>query len=379
MIKLTVRWMNRFAEIEFPCTDTELQQKLTEVRPTDTSPDEIFVQAVHQPTMLSMLEDQFLNMDEVNFLAKRMDSFTYDELLQFYAAAQYEQLQSPKDLINLTYNLPCYTVVHDLRNLEAIGKTHYMNINGAVSASEMKKIDFAAIGRELIRSGNGKPTECGLLFKNQDVPYEEVYDGVNFPEYYHTECLAAVSITHGRKTEHLYLPCDELSITKAMYRIGAANTDELTVRLDSLEVDAPEWSDRIKQLLCDSSIYDVNEVLTALNSADINLEKMSAIIEYAGNQDEPAAMIALAANIDDFVFIPNVDDAEDVSRHYLSQRRDFHIPGDLDDYFDYGAHGKAIMEQSQGAFVTGGCICMKEGCDLDEILSDTQDQGMGGM
>ena len=87
MIKLTVRWMNRFAEIEFPCTDTELQQKLTEVRPTDTSPDEIFVQAVHQPTMLSMLEDQFLNMDEVNFLAKRMDSFTYDELLQFYAAA----------------------------------------------------------------------------------------------------------------------------------------------------------------------------------------------------------------------------------------------------------------------------------------------------
>ena len=165
MIKLTVRWMNRFAEIEFPCTDTELQQKLTEVRPTDTSPDEIFVQAVHQPTTLSMLEDQFLNMDEVNFLAKRMDSFTYDELLQFYAAAQYEQLQSPKDLINLTYNLPCYTVVHDLRNLEAIGKTHYMNIHGAASASEMKKIDFAAIGRELIRSGNGKPTECGLLFK----------------------------------------------------------------------------------------------------------------------------------------------------------------------------------------------------------------------
>lgn len=378
MIKLTVRWMNRFAEIEFPCTDTELQQKLTEVRPTDTSPDEIFVQAVHQPTMLSMLEDQFLNMDEVNFLAKRMDSFTYDELLQFYAAAQYEQLQSPKDLINLTYNLPRYTVVHDLRNLEAIGKTHYMNINGAVSASEMKKIDFAAIGRELIRSGNGKPTECGLLFKNQDVPYEEVYDGVNFPEYYHTECLAAVSITHGRKTEHLYLPCDELSITKAMYRVGAANTDELTVRLDSLEVDAHEWSDRIKELLRDSSIYDVNEVLAAIDTADMNLDKLSAVMEYA-DADSPEAIIALAEHIDDFVFVPDVHDPIAVSGSTIASIKEYALHPHLEDFFDHQRFGEHLIKQYDGKFVSGGYVCMDEGAYLDEILADIQDQGMGGM
>ena len=378
MIKLTVRWMNRFAEIEFPCTDTELQQKLTEVRPTDTSPDEIFVQAVHQPTMLSMLEDQFLNMDEVNFLAKRMDSFTYDELLQFYAAAQYEQLQSPKDLINLTYNLPCYTVVHDLRNLEAIGKTHYMNINGVVSASEMKKIDFAAIGRELIRSGNGKPTECGLLFKNQDVPYEEVYDGVNFPEYYHTECLAAVSITHGRKTEHLYLPCDELSITKAMYRVGAANADELTVRLDSLEVDAHEWSDRIKQLLRDSSIYDVNEVLAAIDTADMNLDKLSAVMEYA-DADSPEAIIALAEHIDDFVFVPDVHDPIAVSGSTIASIKEYALHPHLEDFFDHQRFGEHLIKLYDGKFVSGGYVCMDEGAYLDEILADIPDQGMGGM
>lgn len=378
MIKLTVRWMNRFAEIEFPCTDTELQQKLTEVRPTDTSPDEIFVQAVHQPTMLSMLEDQFLNMDEVNFLAKRLDSFTYDELLQFYAAAQYEQLQSPKDLINLTYNLPCYTVVHDLRNLEAIGKTHYMNINGTVSASEMKKIDFAAIGRELIRSGNGKPTECGLLFKNQDVPYEEVYDGVNFPEYYHTECLAAVSITHGRKTEHLYLPCDELSITKAMYRVGAANTDELTVRLDSLEVDAHEWSDRIKELLRDSSIYDVNEFLAAIDTADMNLDKLSAVMEYA-DADSPEAIIGLAEHIDDFVFVPDVHDPIAVSGSTIASIKEYALHPHLEDFFDHQRFGEHLIKQYDGKFVSGGYVCMDEGAYLDEILADIPDQGMGGM
>ena len=113
MIKLTVRWSQRFTEIEFPCADSELQQKLREIRPPQSTSD-IFVLSVHQPTALSMLEDQFLDMDEVNFLAKRMDSFTYDELLQFYAAAQYENFRTPRDLINLTYNLPCYTVIHDL-------------------------------------------------------------------------------------------------------------------------------------------------------------------------------------------------------------------------------------------------------------------------
>jgi hypothetical protein len=378
MIKLTVRWRQRSAEIEFPCSDTKLHQLLNEIRPADTTANEIFVMAVHQPTALSMLEDQFLNMDEVNFLAKRMDSFTYDELLQFYAAAQYEQLQSPKDLINLTYNLPCYTVVHDLRNLEAIGKTHYMNINGAVSASEMKKIDFAAIGRELIRSGNGKPTECGLLFKNQDVPYEEVYDGVNFPEYYHTECLATVSITHGRKTEHLYLPCDELSITKAMYRVGAANTDELTVRLDSLEVDAHEWSDRIKELLRDSSIYDVNEVLAAIDTADMNLDKLSAVMEYA-DADSPEAIIALAEHIDDFVFVPDVHDPIAVSGSTIASIKEYALHPHLDDFFDHQRFGEHLIKLYDGKFVSGGYVCMDEGAYLDEILADIQDQGMGGM
>ena len=114
MITLTLRWMGRFKEIEFPCTDTELQAKLADLRPPDASPDEIFVLAVNEPTALSMLEDQFLDMDEINFLAKRMESFDLDELLQFYAAAQYEGFHYPKDLINLTFNLPRYTVIHTI-------------------------------------------------------------------------------------------------------------------------------------------------------------------------------------------------------------------------------------------------------------------------
>ena len=196
--------------------------------------------------------------------------------------------------------------------------------------------------------------------------------------YYHTECLAAVSITHGRKTEHLYLPCDELSITKAMYRVGAANTDELTVRLDSLEVDAHEWSDRIKQLLRDSSIYDVNEVLAAIDTADMNLDKLSAVMEYA-DADSPEAIIALAEHIDDFVFVPDVHDSVAVSGSTIASIKEYALHPHLEDFFDHQRFGEHLIKQYDGKFVSGGYVCMDEGAYLDEILADIPDQGMGGM
>ena len=378
MIKLTVRWRQRSAEIEFPCSDTKLQQLLNEIRPAGTTSNEIFVMAVDRPTALSMLEDQFLNMDEVNFLAKRLDSFTYDELLQFYAAAQYEHLQSPKDLINLTYNLPCYTVVHDLKNMAAIGKSHYMNVNGSITASELKQIDFAAIGRELIRSGNGRTTEFGLLFKNQEVPYEEVYDGVNFPEYYHSESLMTVRVQHAGKTEHLYLPCEGLAITKAMYRVDAGNVEDLEVFPESFEVDSRDWMERLKQILADGNIYDLNDVLSAINTADMDLDKLSAVMEYA-DTDSPAAIIALAEHIEDFVFVPDVHDPVAVSTSTIASIKEYAIHPHLEDFFDHQRFGEHLMKQYDGKFVSGGYVCMDEGAYLDEILADIQDQGMGGM
>lgn len=377
MIKLTVRWKHRYADIEFPCTDSELQQKLSEIRPPRSSSD-VYVLSIHQPTALSMLEDQFLDMDEVNFLAKRLDSFTYDELLQFYAAAQYENFRTPEDLINLTYNLPCYTLIHNLRDMESVGKTHYLNVHGAISANKMKQIDFAAIGRELIQSGNGKATEFGLLYENKQVHFEKVYNGRTFPEYYHKECLATVSIEYDGKTDYLYLPCEDLSITKAMYRVGAANVDNLIVSLESFEANAPEWIERLENILENGGIYELNDVLAAINTADMDLDKLTAIMEYA-DADSPAAIIVLAEHIDDFVFVPDVHDPVAVSTSTIASIKDYAIHPHLDEFFDHQRFGEHLIKQYDGKFVSGGYVCMDEGAYLEELLEKIQDEGMGGI
>ena len=381
MITVTVRWGDNYADIEFPCTDSELQSKLEQLHPAAPHSDSIFILSVQEPTALSVLEDQFLDLDELNYLAKRMDGFDMNELFQFYAAAQHESYHEPKDLINLTFNLPCYTVVQNLSSMEAVGKTHYLTVNGAMSREEQQRTDFAAIGRELIRSGKGKATEFGLLFRNEEIAFEEVYDGTVFPDYdYSGESLVTAAAQYNGKTEYLYLPCDSLAITKAMYRLGAGSVSDLTFTLEDISTNSPAWFDRLKQILTDVGIYEANRVVEAINSADMNLDKLTALIAYAGRTDA-ASIVAIAERMDDFVFIPGAVDESDVSRYFIERNSEYTLHPDLENFFDHQRFGEHLTAQYDSRFVDGGFVCMNDNCTLDEILRPVDEEAitLGGM
>lgn len=381
MITVTVRWGDNYTDIEFPCSDSELQSKLEQLHPAAPHSDSIFILSVQEPTALAVLEDQFLDLDELNYLAKRMDSFDMNELFQFYAAAQYERFHEPRDLINLTFNLPRYTVVQNLSNMEAIGKTHYLTINGAMSREDLQRTDFAAIGRELIRSGKGTATEFGLLFRNDEIPFEEVYDGTVFPDYdYNGESLVTAAAEYNGKTEYLYLPCDSLAITKAMYRLGAGSVIELSFTLEDISTNNPAWFDRLKQILNDEGIYEANRVVESINSADMNLDKLTAVISYSGRSDA-AAITAIAERINDFIFIPGAVDESDVSHYFLDHNNEYTLHPDLEDFFDHQLFGEHLVAEYDGRFVDGGFVCTNDSCTLEEILRpvDEEDITLGGL
>ena len=58
-----------------------------------------------------------VNLDELNYLAKRMDSFFGDEETQFFEAIKLEHFTDMKDLINLTFNLDKYTLIKDVSDI----------------------------------------------------------------------------------------------------------------------------------------------------------------------------------------------------------------------------------------------------------------------
>lgn len=67
--------------------------------------------------------------------------------------------------------------------MEAVGRIHLLNVNGGLSAEELEKKEWMAEeGKALLSSGRGIATDYGLVFKNETVPFQEIYDGGVFPE-----------------------------------------------------------------------------------------------------------------------------------------------------------------------------------------------------
>ena len=75
-------------------------------------------------TVLKRTEMLTVNVEELNYLAKRLDSFDTGEAAQFQAMAHRLELFELKNLINLTFCCQQATVITDFSDLAAIGRDH---------------------------------------------------------------------------------------------------------------------------------------------------------------------------------------------------------------------------------------------------------------
>ena len=131
---------------------------------------------------LQELAGQTVNMDEVNFFAKRMESFTaYEQgVLELYA--QEQGLKTMKDLINLTYSMKGLSLITDFSDGREVGKRLYMDEHLGISEEESRQTDFEAYGKKVLAEGNCRILPCGV-FVMQGFKMQEVYNGRTFPEY----------------------------------------------------------------------------------------------------------------------------------------------------------------------------------------------------
>ena len=80
--------------------------------------------------ILKRLVTQSVNVDELDYLAKRLESFCPDEDAQFQAMASKMCLSDIQDFINLTFCCQQATVITDFSDLERVGKAHSLTTNG---------------------------------------------------------------------------------------------------------------------------------------------------------------------------------------------------------------------------------------------------------
>mgnify|MGYP004696077819 FL=1 len=376
MIKLKIKYGNESTDICFPCKETEMSAALERIHAEDVTPLELYVSEVVFPEELGFLQDRFVNLDEVNFLGKRMDGFFGDEEYQFYEAMKAEGFDTLPDLINLSFNLNRYPLVWDISDMGKIGREYLLTVKGCLPADDEDDPKYAEFGRKLIQSGKGVFTEHGLLFADENTPFQKLYDGQVFPPYvYDSDVLCIARAEYNGKSEYLYLPCEEKAIDKALARLGAA-PENAKITLEDFSVNNPKWFERLKQIAADEGVYELNGLTNAINSADTDLKKLWLVAEYAEVEDA-GQLARLAENIGFFKIIEDVNDYADVGRYIVDNNDCYALHPELEDYFDFNGFGEHIAEEYGGKFVGGNFIYNDTDTSLLDILYQDKPMTMG--
>lgn len=188
--------------------------------------------------VLDSLKGTTATMDELDYLAKRLDSFCDNEAEQFQAMAHKLGISDIKDFINLTLCCEQATVIADFSKLEEAGKAHRMNLNGgAISTAELEALDGREEALRLIESGAGTITPYGVVYDNGMV-LKPVYNGQQFPEYLYDNSLLVLEVEpkagprEGQNPEYLYLPASEHQIERALLRAGIDGFSDAQMRVD---------------------------------------------------------------------------------------------------------------------------------------------------
>ena len=121
---------------------------------------------------------EYENLDELNYLASKLDEMSESEYAQFQAGMEMgDHCGSLQEIINLTENLDCYEVYPDIHDYDDLGR-YYIDELEVMQVPEhlQNYIDYEAYGRDVAMDENGTFTDQGYVRDTGD-SFHEYYDG----------------------------------------------------------------------------------------------------------------------------------------------------------------------------------------------------------
>ena len=130
---------------------------------------------------------EYANLDELNYLASKLDDMSQDEYERFQAAMEIgDHTGSIQELINLTENLDCYDVYPDIHDHDDLGRYYIEELDAMQVPEHLRNyIDYEAYGRDVALEEGGEFTDLGYVRDTGD-SFHEYYDGErgSIPEEY---------------------------------------------------------------------------------------------------------------------------------------------------------------------------------------------------
>ena len=332
--------------------------------------------------ILKRLEKVAVNIDELDYLVKRLESFDQNELAKYQGVAETKGYFEMADFINLTFCCQDATVIRSFKSLEQIGRNRYMDLNCCMGLNELSDEELRSQTLRLILQEEGKVTPYGVIYEN-GMELTQDYYGKQFPEYLYEYCsmeLATSLGVPGEKESFLYLPMPDSKLHRVMLRVGYDGLADVYLRL--MESALPEKLDTVLDMEHESlsSLNELCKVTFKLDDAD--LEKLGAAIQFARPQNATEIQ-HLAEQLDLFDFVPRVQTPEDYGRYMIQASGHYEYDDNLDGFYDYEKYGSERIAQENGEFNSRGYISYKGFVSVQDILSGSQTERltlqMGGM
>lgn len=121
------------------------------------------------------------------------------------------------------------------------------------------------------------------------------------------------------------------------------------------------------------SVDELNYLCHLLSDmTDTELATFRAVVEYGAHNENAAALINLALNVESYDFYAGVNSDKKLGRIYVEDMGTIDVPEEVRPFFDYAAYGRKVREDDKGCFVNDGYL-MRSGLAFRERYRGPED------
>lgn len=364
-MKIRAKNGEQTVDITLPATDMDIQYCMKCIGIEDIVPVCCISEVWDEPSYFGFLKGQTVSMDELNFLARRLDGMTEYEKRVVGVYSSETGIREMKQLINLTYSLQGLSLFTDLTDGNRVGLRLYLDRHLAISEEEKSRMDFNAYAQKIFSEGKCKFLPHGILV-DQGFHMEEVYNGKTFPEYIDRpdETVAVLSLgNEAGDKEYLYLPTDISAMDKVKKRLNIAAFAEgivngiENIRLPESILPSPE--DMCMFLQGDvRKLTLFNEMCQTVSRFDeAKMDQLAMAAGFVGTS-EFTDITYIAKNLDEFEIHPQIHTDKEYGEFLVKEAGIFEIDELLLPYIDYAgvARDKRQAAMADSGFIPEGFV-----------------------
>ena len=395
-----------YADLQLPAEEHEIRDAFQRAR--ITSPDTYHEFSIYECEAIPALPFRRLDspsLDELNFLAKRLDSLNEEERLVLQAVSPKilkvgeDELVSPKDLINMTYGLDEVSIISNVGNAQQLGQFVIENDLHtdveAVPDDSVYLLDRTRIG-QLQQQNDGGVFIDGKYIVTAEYELPEVYDGKNLPMENPTSWFAfKMDVTRPPASddlgeveaiaETLTLPVDRADADELAKRLGMERIEDcayLGFESSIPQIDADKFGDMHDF----DQLNNLSEMMLEMSPSD--QVKFKAVLS-AEEPEKIEQILDLARSLDQYEFAPMVEDEAHFFKSYLLRHLDEKIDPRWLDSLLARNEGTELLERIGGTLTDYGVISSRGGSlydpvprseptESEELINEGHKQTIGG-